>query len=219
MALHGIAVRRAFGPVTLLFASVALGPALSIEACGGAAFEAALPGASEGGTAPDGVATEAAPPDAPPDAPSEADVVDAMDAPSPDADETGGSGICPAPATLADGQPCVSPPARCTSAMPIYACGTGNVTGYVTCTCILKRWTCPLAACVDAGVDSGADADADAATPCPDPLLVRTGVACTGDSMCRGNPQKCNGTTDYDAFQCVAGKWVDLAPTVCGADL
>ncbi|HLK36563.1 MAG TPA: hypothetical protein VKU41_07400, partial [Polyangiaceae bacterium] len=183
-------------------AFVTLGLATAAQACGGAAFDAALPGADDGGIGPDAAGKEGAPPDGTADtlAEADADAADALDAPSPDApdaDETGGTGMCPVAASIQDGLACTSPPLRCPSAMPIYVCGTGNVTGYTTCTCILKRWSCPSPTCVDAG-----SPPVDVTTPCPAPKLVAAGQPCTGSSVCPGNPQTCNGMTDFDAFQC-----------------
>src|SRR5580658_3618143 len=51
---------------------------------------------------------------------------------SPDGDA---SGTCPIPATISNGAACTTEGLDCTSAAPIYTCGTGQVTGYAACAC------------------------------------------------------------------------------------
>jgi hypothetical protein len=129
--------------------------------------------------------------------------------------EEGGSGGCPGP---------VCPPAQdvvpsmgcklpdtlaCESATPSYN-SCGDVDGYLQCRCNAGQWAC-LALATQPCADGGAS--------CPPPTSIHAGWPCMASgTTCPGNPTQCNGQTDYDAFQCESGAWVDVAQTVCAVD-
>jgi hypothetical protein len=59
----------------------------------------------------------------------------------------------------------------------------------------------------------------DASTGCPDPSSIAQGAACfTEGQQCPGKPTDCGGQILYDAFQCTAGQWDDIATTICDLD-
>jgi hypothetical protein len=59
----------------------------------------------------------------------------------------------------------------------------------------------------------------DASPGCPPADSVLAGTSCNDYGVtCPGNPTQCNGQTDYDAFQCEKGFWVDVAQTFCDVD-
>lgn len=117
---------------------------------------------------------------------------------------------CPDAQNVVPNTPCKLPASlTCPSATPFYDCN-GNVAGDLTCTCNGGAWYClppPMVCPVDAG------------TGCPDPKSIQSGAPCVDpNTTCPGNPTQCNGQTDYDAFQCENGVWVDVAVTVCDVD-
>jgi hypothetical protein len=118
--------------------------------------------------------------------------------------------VCPAPRDVAPLAGCKLPPTlTCDSATPYYDC-TGNVAGYLQCNCYGGQWKCPQPPTV---------CPVDASTGCPDPASIQAGTPCNAPNVtCPGNPTVCNGQTDYDAFQCENGYWVDVARTVCDVD-
>lgn len=116
---------------------------------------------------------------------------------------------CPIAATIAAGAMCTAAGLDCPSAAPIYTCGTGQVTGYASCTCSLGIWVCPAPTCVEAGAPPPS---------CPDARLVHEGVTCgSPGEECPGNPTTCGGTqTFYDVFQCTkVDVWMRIVATVC----
>jgi len=117
---------------------------------------------------------------------------------------------CPDPSTIAQGGACGVPNEQCSSRIPYFDCG-GNVAGYLTCYCEGSGgWICPQpeSPLCDAGPPG-----------CPDPTTLVQGEPCSGSGQtCPGHPTVCNGQTDYDAFQCQSGVWVDVASTVCEVD-
>jgi hypothetical protein len=98
------------------------------------------------------------------------------------------------------------------SGTPIYGC-SGQVDGYVPCFCDSGAWSCD---------DPGPPECADVSPPpskCPDPQTVDQGVSCVSEGQqCPGRPTDCGGQIVYDAFQCTAGTWDDVATTVCDVD-
>src|SRR5580658_4298401 len=131
---------------------------------------------------------------------------------SPDGGTDGdASGTCPIPATISNGAACTTEGLDCTSAAPIYTCGTGQVTGYAACACTAAHWVCPEPTCMEAG--------APPPPACPAPKLVHEGVVCDmpGED-CPGDPTMCNGPqTFYDVFQCTKlDVWTRIVATACG---
>lgn len=98
---------------------------------------------------------------------------------------------------------------NCPSATPYYDCN-GNVAGDLSCTCSGGEWYCPEPPMV---------CSVDASAGCPTPASLQAGAPCNAEGdTCPGNPTQCDGQTDYDAFQCTNGVWVDVAHTVCDVD-
>jgi hypothetical protein len=118
---------------------------------------------------------------------------------------------CPAPQDVVPTAGCNFPGnLRCDSATPYYDCN-GNVAGYLQCNCDQSEWSCPRPPMV---------CMTDASTGCPPPESIQASALCSEGLgvMCPGNPTQCNGQTDFDAFQCDNGVWVDVAHTVCDVD-
>jgi hypothetical protein len=123
---------------------------------------------------------------------------------------------CPIPATITEGGACTTPGLLCSSAAPIYACGGGQVLGYAQCTCLMGKWSCPPAACIDAGGPP---------PNCPAPSTVHQGGMCTYPwAQCNGNPMNCGGSqTFYDVLSCkgmtgsagFVGTWETVVATQC----
>jgi hypothetical protein len=127
----------------------------------------------------------------------------------PDAQPPG----CPAASSIQLGGACaVGSNLTCPSATPIYGCG-GQIDGYVSCFCDGGAWNC---------ADPGLPDCPDVAPPppaCPLPSDVQQGTACFSDGQeCPGRPTYCGGQVLYDAFQCTAGAWNDVATTICDVD-
>jgi len=119
--------------------------------------------------------------------------------------------VCPAAQQVVPNTYCnLTGKLTCNSATPYYDCN-GNVAGYLQCNCYADQWSCPEPPMV---------CEVDASTSCPPPASLQVGAPCNVDpsSTCPGNPTQCEGQTDYDAFQCENGVWIDVAQTVCGLD-
>jgi hypothetical protein len=118
--------------------------------------------------------------------------------------------VCPAPQAVVPGVGCNLPDTlTCDSATPYYDCN-GNVRGNLACTCSMGSWSCP---------QPPDPCPMDASVGCPPPAWIQAGTTCSSFNVtCPGNPTQCNGQTDYDAFQCENGVWVDVAHTLCDVD-
>lgn len=133
-------------------------------------------------------------------------------APEPDCPDAQPPG-CPPPSTIQPGGTCSAGlDVSCQSAIPIYGC-SGAVDGYETCYCDGGSWSC---------AEPGPPECADVSPPppkCPDPSAVQQGNACFEEGeQCPGRPTFCGGQVLYDAFQCTAGAWDDIATTICDVD-
>jgi hypothetical protein len=117
---------------------------------------------------------------------------------------------CPAANDIQPGGTCdIDPSLSCGSDIPIYDCD-GQVTGYVSCFCYAGGWSCPMPPLPECP---------DASGTCPAPKSIAQGVPCSAEGeQCPGNPQECGGQMLYDAFQCTAGQWDDVATTFCDLD-
>ncbi|HEY5242670.1 MAG TPA: hypothetical protein VIJ22_14420 [Polyangiaceae bacterium] len=124
--------------------------------------------------------------------------VQAIEPECPDAQPPG----CPDASSVVQGNECdVSPQLSCTSDSPEYDCN-GNFIGDASCQCFNGAWNCVMSE--------------PACPACPDPQSVEQGLSCVSPGMqCPGNPTYCDGAVFYDAFECDAGAWNDVATTGC----
>jgi len=118
--------------------------------------------------------------------------------------------VCPQAQQVVPNTSCsVSSQLTCASATPYYDCN-GNVAGDLQCNCNSDQWFCP---------EPDVICPTDGGAGCPPPASIQSGEGCNDyNTTCPGNPTQCNGQTDYDAFQCDNGVWVDVAQTTCDVD-
>jgi hypothetical protein len=118
--------------------------------------------------------------------------------------------VCPAAQYVVPGVACNLPDTMtCASDTPYYDC-YGNVAGELACACSAGHWACP---------QPPVPCPVDASAGCPTATSIQVGAPCNASGVtCPGNPTQCNGQTDFDAFQCENGVWVDVAHTVCDVD-
>jgi hypothetical protein len=114
--------------------------------------------------------------------------------------------VCPAAQYVAPYARCLLPDTlTCDSATPYHDCN-GNVAGTLQCNCYSPEWICP----------EPPPCWADASTGCPTPTSIQAGAPCNEPGVtCPGSPTQCNGQTNYDAFSCDGGVWVDVVWTFC----
>ncbi len=118
---------------------------------------------------------------------------------------------CPAPGLVTPSGSCSADPSlSCTSTIPIQDC-SGNVDGYLSCSCQGGAWNCPE--------PGGPLCVPDAAPTCPSPDTTYAGQPCTSYGIdCGGDPQTCGGQIVYDVLTCQAGAWTVVATTSCAVD-
>jgi hypothetical protein len=118
---------------------------------------------------------------------------------------------CPAEQSVAQGGYCYNAPDQTCTGEWTESCPSGPVTSQTYCSCQSNAWVCnPVATLCPEGPDGGG---------CPSPWNVFSGASCVGNAVnCAGNPQPCGTSTVFDAFDCINGAWVDVAPTTCDLD-
>lgn len=164
---------------------------------GGAGWGVGTPPGADSGNADDASADEG----------TEASLDDGSDA-------TQSPGMCPPESEVQSNAPCSVPPAMpCKSATHTVDC-TGQVDGFVSCTCIGGAWACaPATTCADAN-------------PCPAPTDVYGNAACSlpPNTECKSaaNTVDCSGQVDgFVSCSCASGSWLCGPSSTCvdgGAD-